>query len=89
MSKLPGVIAAAVVTAAVLAVPAAASTRPFAVVDNGGVLVTRAILARGEVIRCGGRAYTVTYARTSHGTTIFTVAPGLPASDSGKTLTFT
>jgi hypothetical protein len=61
---------------------------PFAVVDNGGVLVTRQPLVTGQVIYSGGLAYTVHVVKVLHGSYEFTLTPGLPASDRGKTVVF-
>ena len=64
--------------------PPAVTHTMFAVVDNGGVLVTRQPLAVHQVIYSGGVAYTV---HLVHGVE-FTVTPALPVSDIGKTVVF-
>jgi len=55
---------------------------PFAIVDNGGVLVTKQPLAVHQVVFCGGVAETV---QQVHGYEI-RVTPAFPASDIGKTV---
>ena len=57
----------------------------FAVVDNGGVLVTRHHLAVHQVIYCAGVAETV---QSVHGYVI-RVTPAFPASDAGKVVSCT
>jgi len=61
---------------------------PFAVADNGGALLTRQPLTPGQVVYTGGIAETVHVVHADGGTYEFTVTPGLPASDRGKTVTF-
>lgn len=56
----------------------------FAVADNQGILYTRQHLTPGQIIHSGGAWYTV---RSVKGDT-FTVTPGLPAADRGKTVIF-
>lgn len=80
-------LAAAVSTALpamAMPIPAPVTHTMFAVVDNGGVLVTRQPLTVHQVVFSGGVAYTV---QMMHGTE-FRVTPALPASDIGKTLVF-
>ena len=89
-TRCSGATLAFAAVAAVPALPAMAMPIPavthtmFAVVDNGGVLVTRQPLTVHQVVYSGGIAYTV---QLVHGTE-FRVTPGLPASDIGKTLVF-
>jgi hypothetical protein len=71
-----------------LLVPAASATNTIVITDNGGSLVTRAVVYAGEELTHGGVAYTVETARCSYGTCILTLAPGLPASDEGQSLVF-
>ena len=59
----------------------------FSAQDNGGVLVTRQPLTAGQVIYSGGRAYRVVMVHGTDPEQIMLV-PGLPASDRGKTVTF-
>ena len=61
---------------------------PFAVADNGGALLTRQPLTPGQVVYTGGIAETVHVVHADGGTYEFTVTPALPASDRGKTVTF-
>lgn len=83
-------LAAALAAAAALAgsaVPALAAVHaPFAVTDNGGVLVTRQPLTVGQEFFCGGIAYTVRTVQGSYGTYEFTVTPRFPVQDAGKTV---
>ena len=85
-------VVASLATAAALVIPALAATAApvsvFAAFDTGSSLVTRAAVTTGEELATGGRAYTVTFTRTADGVTTFKVVPSLPASDAGKTVTF-
>ena len=58
---------------------------PFMVEDNGGVLVTTHQLVPGQVITCGGIAYTVHQVRAAYGTYTFTVTPKLAKSGTCST----
>lgn len=71
----------------VAAVPARASGM-FAVIDDGGVLVTSQPVTAGEEIYSGGRAHEVTGVEDYAGTFEFTMTPGLPGSDLGKVVVF-
>ena len=93
MKKTRTILAAATIAGFALvtaAVPALASAHaPFAVQDVGGVVVTRHPVAVHQVVHSGGVAYTVTMARPAGGVYVIRLSPQLPASDAGKTVTFT
>jgi hypothetical protein len=71
-----------------LSVPAASAGDSIVITDNGGSLVTRAVVYPGEELTRGGIAYTVETARCEYGSCILTLAPGLPVSDEGQSLVF-
>ena len=78
-----GILIAAVFGLASPALPPAHV--PFHVTDNGGVLITSRQLTPGQVITCGGIAYTVHQVRDDHGAFVFTVTPKLPKSGTCST----
>jgi hypothetical protein len=83
---LAGPAAAAI---AVPAVAANASAGVFAAQDNGGLLVTSQGLSVGQMITHAGYSGTITHVQNTGGHYIFRMTTALPASDNGKTLTFT
>ena len=60
---------------------------PFAVVDNGGVPVTRQPLAVHQVVFCGGVAETVQAVKAIGSSYEIRVTPAFPARDAGKVVT--
>ena len=83
---LVGTAAAAI---AIRATAASASAGVFAGQDNGGLLVTSQPLSVGQMITHAGYSGTVTHVQNNGGHYIFRMTTALPASDNGKTLTFT
>jgi hypothetical protein len=73
------------IIAAILA--ASLTHTSFAVVDNGGVTVTRQPLAVHQVVFCGGVAETVQSIKTIGGSFEVRFTPAFPAGDAGKVVT--
>lgn len=76
--------------AAALALPAATASASGSIVitDAGGALVTTAQVRTGEELAHDGIAYTVEFTLCRDGICELTLAPRLPAQDSGKSLVF-
>ena len=80
-------VASLTLAAAAGSVGTALAATTFAIVDNGGVLVTRFVtLDVGDVFTVGGVPHTVTGVSGLPGSEIIQVQPGFPASDDGKVL---
>jgi hypothetical protein len=82
-------VGAAAAAIAVPATAASASAGSFAAQDNAGLLVTSQPLAVGQMVAHEGFSGTITHVQDDGGHYIFRMTTALPASDNGKTLTFT